>query len=53
MMACDTELSEVDNNLAEAIVSYCDIFMLASYLLRLILRRFFSTLVGVLTIFPL
>ena len=50
MMACDTEWRVVDKNLAEAVVSNCDLFIIASCVLRLVLRRFFSTLVGVLDI---
>ena len=29
-MACDTELREVDNNLSEAVVSYCALFIVYS-----------------------
>ena len=48
IMACYTECREVDKNLAEYLVSGCDIFIVSSCILHLILRRFFSTLVGVL-----
>ena len=46
-MAYDTELNAVDKNLDEAVVSDCVFF--ASFLLSLVLRHFFSTLVGVIT----
>ena len=49
MMACDTECSAVDRNLAETVVSNCVIFMVAIFFLRMILQIFFSTLVGVIT----
>ena len=48
MMACDTEWKAVDKNLEEDVVSDCDRFIVARCVLRLVLRRFFSTLVGVL-----
>ena len=49
MMACDTEWSAVDKNLAESVVSDCDLFMVPRFFMLPILQRFFSTLVGVLT----
>ena len=48
VMACETEWREVDRNLAEAVVLECARFMVASCVLTLVLRCFFSTLVGVL-----
>ena len=53
MMAYDTECSAVDRNLVEAVVSNCDIFMVARFLLWPILWRLFSTLVDVITSFTL
>ena len=48
MMAYDTEWREFIRNLAETVVYDCALFIVASCVLRLILRRFCSTLVGVL-----
>ena len=48
MMACDTELREANRNIAKAVVSYCDTFIVASFVLRLVLLPLFSTFVGVL-----
>ena len=48
-MACDIEWREVDKNLYDAVVSNCDIFIVAICFLRLVLQRLFSTLVGDLT----
>ena len=49
MIACDTEWRVVDRNREEAVVSDCDIFIVASCVLSIFLRCFFSTLFGVLT----
>ena len=48
MVECNTELRAVDKNLADYVLSDCDIFIVASCVLRLVLRHLFSTLVGVL-----
>ena len=48
MMACDTEWRAVDNNIVEDLVSCCALFIVARYFLRLFLRIFFITLVGVI-----
>ena len=49
MRACDIECRAVDNNMDEAVVSDCVIIIVAIFFLRLVLRRFFSILVGVIT----
>ena len=49
MIAWDTEWREVDRNRAEAVLSDCDCLIVASLVLPLILRCFFSTVGGVLT----
>ena len=49
VIAWDTEWREVDRNLAEAVLSDCARLIVASLVLPLTLRCFFSTLVGVLT----
>ena len=49
VMACETEWRKVDRNLAEAVVSDCACSMVASCVLPLILRCFFSTLVVVIS----
>ena len=48
MMACNNKCRSVDKNLAEAVVSDCALFIVMSCALRLGVRRFFITLVGVL-----
>ena len=48
MMACETKWRGVDRNLSKAVVSDSDIFIVTSCVLRLVLRFFFSILVGVL-----
>ena len=53
MMAYDTEWKAVDKNLAEAVVSDCNIFIVAICVIHIILRIFFSALVGVLASFKL
>ena len=52
-MACDTEWRSVDNNLVEAVVFYCDIFIVARCVLSLVLLRSFIKLVGVIDIVKL
>ena len=47
-MAYVTDWREVDRHLVEDVVSDCAFFIVASCVLRLVLRYFFSTLVGVL-----
>ena len=47
VMACETEGRAVNRNLAEAMVSDFDRFIIASCVLPLVLHCFFSTLVGV------
>ena len=47
----ETEWRAVDRNLAEAAVSDCACFIVASCVLPLFLHCFFSTLVGVLASF--
>ena len=49
MIAWDTEWGAVDRNQAEAVLSECAHFIVASLVLPPILRCFFSTLGGVLT----
>ena len=49
VIAWDTEWRAVDKNIAEAVVSDCAQFIVASFVLPLILHCFLSTLVGVLT----
>ena len=46
-MAFETEFRAVDRNLADAMVSGCDQFMVASCVLPLVLCCFFSSLVVV------
>ena len=53
MMAYDTEWRAVDRNLAEAAVSDCALFIVVRRVIRLVLRCFFSTSVGVLASFVL
>ena len=53
MIAWDTDWRAVDRNRAEAVLSDCDRFIVASLVLPLILRCFFSTLGDVLTSFKL
>ena len=53
MMACDTERRAVDKNLSKSIVSYWNIFILAKFFMCLVLRCFFSTFIGVLTIYTI
>ena len=48
VMVCETECRAVDRNLAEDVLSDCDRFMVARCVLTLLLRCFFSTVVGVL-----
>ena len=48
VIAWKTEWREVNRNIAEAVVSDYACFIVASCVLNLILRCFFSTLVGVL-----
>ena len=48
VMAWETEWREVYRNLAEAIILCCACFTVASCVLLLVLRCFFSTLVGAL-----
>ena len=48
MMASYTEWRAVDKNLAEAVLSDCALFIVASVFLHLVLRHFFRTLVVVL-----
>ena len=48
MMACDTEWRVIDKNISEAVVSESALFIVASCVLHLVLRCFFSTLFGVL-----
>ena len=48
VMACETEWREVDRNIANAVVSDCDWFIVVSCSLPLFLRCFFSILNGVL-----
>ena len=47
-MACETEWRAVDRNIAEDVVSDCASFMVVSCDLPIVLRCFFTTLVGVL-----
>ena len=47
-MACETEWRAVDRNIAEAVVLDCAHFIVASCILPLVLRCFFSTAVVVL-----
>ena len=47
MMACDTELREVDKKRYDAEVSDCDLCIVARFFLRLVLQHLFSTLVSV------
>ena len=53
MMVCDTEWMAVDKNLVEAEVSDYALFTVSICVLRLLLRCFFGTLVGVLAIVDL
>ena len=48
VMVCETEGRAVNRNLAKAMVSDFDRFIIASCVLPLVLHCFFSTLVGVL-----
>ena len=48
-MAWDTEWRAVDKNIAEAVVSNCALIYVSKFFLIMVLRRFFSTLVSVLT----
>ena len=48
-MACDTEWSAADKNFAETLVFDCALFILATFSLLLVLWRFISTLVRVIT----
>ena len=48
VIAWEPEWRAVDRNLSESVVSDCACFIVASYVLPLILRFFLSTLVGVL-----
>ena len=48
-MACDTELSSVEKNRADAEVSYCALCIVSICFLGLVLRHFFSILVDVLS----
>ena len=49
MMACNTELRLVDKNLAESEVSDRALIVVAIFFLNMVLRRLFSTSVGVPT----
>ena len=49
MMACCTELRSVDKNINYDKVPDCALCIVAIYFLRLVLRYFFITLVGVLS----
>ena len=48
VIAYETEWRAVDRNLEEAVVSDCARFIVASCVLPLVLRCFFSALVGVI-----
>ena len=48
VIAWENEWRAVNRNLAEAVVSDCDRFIVASFVLSLILRCFFSILVSVI-----
>ena len=48
-MASETEWRAVDRNISEAVMSDCARFMVTSCVLTLVIRCFFSTLVGVLS----
>ena len=49
MTAFDTEWSVIDKNMNDVVVSDCDPFIVARFLLCLVLRRFFIALGGVPT----